>query len=617
MVSALVGVASGVPIPTVQTYDQLVANFPAANYVGYPAYTSDVGPVWSNGVTWSYPLTEGTGDISTYSISSAASDRYPLGLNGQELSVWYANGVYNATFTNGGSTISYMYNSTDPTVPSNWSTPFVVLGAGTGGQAGTCAHSYVYIEGGTIYIYYIELSSKNIRVAAAPLVFSPSSGPVFSAPTTVFTGVVGGGSANGNCCVVKVAGTYYMFQESLWGNVFPVEGSTSSFQIAMLTCATVNGTFVLGYGQVSSIRPSPNGSCSGADVKIVGSNAVMYYHGSTYSRAFPDDIFRATIPLANIATDTWTITQLPLIPEIFTVPPSGTGPGTLSLQFPAKGGNYNTTLSTGQVISMTYTFNSTTVTWSTAVTGTPTAVAQVNRLFLGNPALMKRAHFFEFDQIADPYVCTGPNGVSYLFYEGCNNRTPSYQLMVTPLLPTPVHNDGPYAHPVLGSRYGQPPYWNNDDAWTYRNYPLALASGQGNAVVNEAKTGGTWAIVATAGAPNGSIRTNTSAVSGDFIEYDVTAPPGTYTLNLNYQTGPANGIFSIYLYDGFNLAPSAKTVDSYAASGAYASSTITNIWILGYETFRWRLRMACTSKNASSTGFTIADCGFTLQRTGL
>ncbi len=607
------------------------ATLPAAT-VGCTATTTDLGPVVYTASGWS--LLQSPTSLLTASVSPSASDRTPL-WGGQESNVWYANNQYNCLYTDGAAHLSYRSCLGDPTIAANWSSATTCIGGGNGGESGTVGHSYVYIEGSTLYCYYIQLSSKNIMVATANITTPTTWGN----NATIFTGVPGGGSSNGNCCVVKANGVYYLYQESLWGNSFPTEGTTNSWQIACLQSTTPTGTFTLvpspiqtsgglgtitggsgytngtynnvpltggsgtgaqaqiivsggavttvtitaagsGYlvgdalsanassiggtgsgfsvpinwvnGQQSTLRPGPNGSCSGAWMGIVGSTVVAYYHGGTYGRLFPNDIYRATIPLANVGTDGWTI--------------SNGGPGSSTVPY--------------------------------------------------NPAIMKRAGAYEFDQIADPYVVTGPNGVSYLFYEGCNNRTSTFEISVTQLLPTPLQIDGTYQHSIYGWIFPQLPYWNTDDEWTYRNFPPGMVSGQANAAINAARTQGTWAIVATTGAPNGSIRTNTSAASGDFIDYDVTLAPGTYTLQLNYQQGPANGIFSIILYDGVATGVTAKTVDSYAAATAYASTTITNLWVLGYETFRWRLRMTCNSKNASSTGFTIADCGFTIQRTG-
>ena len=63
------------------------------------------------------------------------------------------------------------------------------------------------------------------------------------------------------------------------------------------------------------------------------------------------------------------------IAVVFTVPPTGSSGGTLTGVWGYASGSWPVTLSTTQVIIMGFTWNSTTVTWTTAITGSPTVNA--------------------------------------------------------------------------------------------------------------------------------------------------------------------------------------------------------------------------------------------------
>lgn len=476
-------------------------------------------------------------------ISPSPEDRYSLNLPGQEQSVFYANGQYYNLYTSTTAAINFTYCSGDPCISTNWATPVQVLGNGTGGESGNARHGFAYVEGNTIYMYYIATAGIAVATATIP---PAGTAPVFTKVGLVFTGVPSGGGSNGNCCVIKYQGTYYLFQECITGVTNPGEGNSNIWLISLLTCATPTGTFTNSIVPLQSIRPGPNASTSGGNVFQVGNTFVMYYHGGTYGRLFPNDIYRATIPASQIGTDNWTVT-----------PPAG------SATIPV------------------------------------------------NPAIMKRVHYYEFDQLADASVCIGPNGVNYLFYTACNNRNPGawFQLMVTPILPSMQQVDGSISRQIWGPYAPQGPYWNNDDSWTWQNDAP-------NLLTNAAKKSGTWGLVAAASQYGGVLAENTSATSGDFIEYDVTLGPGTYNLTILYATGPGNGIYSFYIYDAVQLSPTAVTLDSYAASGANNVSSAVTLHIYGYETWRWRFRIACTSKNASSSGFLLSYSHLSIQRTG-
>lgn len=530
--------------PIQQTYAQLVSTYPAASYPGVSAYTSDVGNVVSDGSTWSLPTREGVYSLLTAVPSGAYTDRYPIGIPGQESSVWYANGQYNLIYTNGAAHLAYAFCSADPTVAANWSSPVEVVGGGLGGQASTARHSYIYIEGGTLYCYYVN-STQDVLVATAPATFSGS--PTFSAVGTVLAhGSIGNGNGTGNCCVCKSGSTYYLFQEALSNTTNPNgEGSTNSFQIWSCTSTTATGTFTVG-SRMTSLLPGPNGSASGADVKIVGSTAVMFYHGNGWGRLAVTDLYRATMPTSSLGTDAWVITQ-------------GQGAGSTTIPY--------------------------------------------------NPWFAHRAHYYEFDQLGDAFVVTGPNGIFYLFYEGANNRIPAYNIMITPLIAPSVAVDGSYKHVANQQHFNAPWYWDPSIQWTYQG---------GAFTTGAAKKVGTWALDATiANAIAGGRLYNSTSAQNDSIEYDVNLPPGTYTLTLIYEKGADHAIHSISFYDGYINAGPTYTVDGYAASTTQNNVTTVTMKVYGFEVWRFRLLFKASTRNASNTtGWVLAIQSWHLQRTG-
>lgn len=490
------------------------------------------------------------------SVSPSTNDRFAL-FSGQEPSVWIANGKFNMLYTGGGTGASLAYRSclltADPTVAANWTAAVACLGNGSGGQTGTANHSYVILYQGTLYCAYNLQSSSDIYLATADV----NAPTVWTVQGVILAHASIGAGASGNTCLVPPGpgtdGNWLLFLEYSASNSFPTEGTTNSWQIGLWSCATVGGTYTAVNAQLTTVRPSPNGSASGPDVKLVvddnGLNPqyVMYYHGATWGRMGPTDIYRATIPAGQVMADAWTLTD-----------------GTIA--------------------------NS------------------------QDSAIMHRAHFWEFDQLGDPFVFTNPNnGASYLIYEGTNNRTGGswFELMITPLLPAAfLAANGKKIFGRMGPQ-GLP--WYDGNAGPNKIMNMPWADPTGNAVGSV----GTWAVDYTVtGGPTNCRRFNSTAAQNDKIQFGVQLAPGVYRLTVVWQTGPANGIVQVGLGNdinavGQNLSP---TFDTYSAAPGVATQ-ILPITILGYAPHQWALSFTAGSKNASSTGFTIADFGWSIQRT--
>jgi hypothetical protein len=608
-----------------------------------------LGPVYSDGINWSTDLVRGKFRFATCEPSSSQSDRYTMFAVGvgiqQELSVYEdANQNLIAFFTDGGAHIVYSYCAAglDPLTQGSWTTPIVVIGGGVGGEAATFAHSGLYQEGGNLYIFGQQASTHNINIHSASATFTLATGPVFSFAATAFTGVVGGGSSNGNSAPFKAPnGSYYIMQEALMNQTFPTEGATNTWNFSLLKSATLLGTYARQINFVTSLMVSPNASSSGAQVIVEGPNLVCFYHGGGYGRCLPTDIYRGIIPAANVDTDTWTITN--------------GGAGTATRHF--------------------------------------------------NPTLLARSTMLEFDQVADPWVVRRASGAAYLFYEGANNRAglANFQAMITPMIPCPYQADTALIHPIRGAVNAgpEPPYWQLY-AQPWQNSPIPMvaglltitaitkaasavftssstaavnpfsvgetvtfasvvgmveingltgtltavggATGAWTGTVNINSTGfttytsggtvsigfdtnpalsptptGTWSDVYNAASPGGSIRTNVSAASGD--EYYFAMPywgNGAFKMVLTFLGGPDKGIAQFQLGDGSaNWSASPRSVDMYnSVDNSLTTVTFTNFWIFGYEKFSWSMRVITNTKNAASTGFKINWVNMSMQRTG-
>jgi hypothetical protein len=119
------------------------------------------------------------------------------------------------------------------------------------------------------------------------------------------------GTGNGNPWVIKVGSTYYLFLEYFQFNTFPVEGSTLSWQTSLWSAASPSGPFSVVIPQLTTLRPTPNASVSHVRPYLEAATGqyVAYFHSQPWGRVLPSDLYRATIPIADIATDKWTLTN--------------------------------------------------------------------------------------------------------------------------------------------------------------------------------------------------------------------------------------------------------------------------------------------------------------------
>jgi hypothetical protein len=479
--------------------------------------------------------------IANCQMSPHAGDRYDL-FDGQEASIWVANNQYNMMYTLGGylQYRSCPYNS-DPTVPTNWSNPVSCIGNTFGGESGNCAHSFVYVEGSVLYCYYTQLSTQNVRVAIASI----STPTVWAGNVTVFTGPYGGVSSNGNACVVKSNGVYYMMLESIFADTLTGEGFTNAWQVGVLSCVTPTGTFTNVVKPLLTMKPGYHGSASCGQLFFENGQWVHVFHGTGWGRtAFPTDLFVATSP--SLTTDTWTL----------------------------RNGGY------------------------------PVGTRKTK---------------WEVDQVADPFIVTGPNNIQYLFYEGADNRFPFFRMAVTALPPTWLLADAGVNPKRAGLGYTQPPPAAFDYAagpWLITNEPWTSPQGHPGTAT------GTWAIDATlTGVPGGCRRYNSSNASTDTIQWEVQLSPGQWQFDLYYQKSPAGGIGRILMDSSNNSVSvnltvdgSPSTVDTYAASVINYNKASFTFNVYGFEPMRRRLVFWVNSKNASSSGFTLADHGWCFTR---
>lgn len=483
--------------------------------------------------------------IANCQMSPHAGDRFRL-FGGQEVSVWIANGRYNLLCTAPAGDLVYRYCaiSSDPTVASNWSSPVSCIGNGAGGEAGNCAHSFVYIEGATLYCYYTQKSTENVRVATANI-NAPTD---WGSNATCRTGPLGV-AENGNACVVKIGSTYYMLLESQFQEMLPSEGFTQSWQTGLLSCSTPTGTFTTVLAPYISGRPGGvHGSMSTGQLFFENGLWVHVYHGTGWGRtSFPTDIFIATSP--SLTADSWTVQN-------------------------------------------------------------------------GGFPVGTRKTANEYDQVADPCLVAGPNGLNYLFYTGANNRSGVFDVNVTALLPVLMQTDGINSKRAV-SGFEQP----SPQAFDYQRGPLTFSLQPWQFPQGYPSTAiGTWALDNTvSGVPGNCRRYNSSAANGDSIQWEVMWSPGTWQLEVYHQKGPSGGIARLQgsvSVDGLSInflsdgTGNASVIDTYAAATTnYVKSTFTfNVY--GFEPVRGRFAITLSGKNAASSGYVFADFGWAFTRIG-
>jgi len=453
-------------------------------------------------------------------ISPAARDRIALFTSGYEASVVLISGIFYMFYTHYPS-IRYRMCSGDPTVPGNWSTEGTAFGGGSFGT--NIGLSGVYEESDTLYCFYVDYDSRNVKLASAST----------SAPTSwTYIGVVfanPGGYTLGNIFVVKDSDTYRMFWEHQ--DTTTSHGATVQCWLTGLASSiSVDGPYVSTITTLETLRPGyGEGSASGPWVMKEGDTWVAYYHGCSWAPSNPTAIYRATC--TDLTGDSWTID--------------------------------------------------------------------------GEMAIAIRSHKAEVDQIGDAFLCLGPGGIWYVFWEGVNNRAHETTMMVTRLLPMPRIWNGTEWVAMATSGPG-----TSD----LSRLPQWITSGETG--LTPPALSGTWTKSYVTGL--GNCLTNASNTQGDYIEYDVMLQPGLWDLQVNYTRDSSRADILCEIDDGggYFTLPVIGTISGYAATNYQDTNSPIQFRIYGEETVNRRLRFTSATRNASSSGWYIQMHTFQLRRIG-
>lgn len=219
----------------------------------------------------------------------------------QEPTVWYntATNQYNMLYA-GNFTTARIGFASAPHPKGPW-TKFSgnpVIGGGAASFANNAYHGTIYIEGGTLYFYFVDATANTtINVAtstmANPTVWTTSGlgNPVVS---TFFNT-----SSFGSPRVFKLApSSYVMFLEAAY--------DSAAFQMTMLTATNPLGPWTVLNYPMYTLWPNPQvnqgatnggiyGTVSGAQVFQEGNTFIMYYHGGADNPygAYPTFVYRA------------------------------------------------------------------------------------------------------------------------------------------------------------------------------------------------------------------------------------------------------------------------------------------------------------------------------------
>lgn len=252
--------------------------------------------VESGGVSVSF-----TSRLSSVVAGATPGSRARL-FTGQEPSIYRQGGKFRMLYNLPGAGIMYRDcpDGDDPTVPGNWSAP------ASAGLAGL-SHQSVYLEGDTIYLYGVDVTNENIRVATANVsdwtVWTLQTAPVMTAPIGTQPS-----SHSGNTYLVKRGeGDYVMFVEANWQGTY--EGATiGMWQTWVATGASPTGTFTkVRPGILESVRPLGVGMCGGPSVYREDDQWVMVFHGTSSPGAvIPTEMYRA-VNRGELTADTWEV----------------------------------------------------------------------------------------------------------------------------------------------------------------------------------------------------------------------------------------------------------------------------------------------------------------------
>lgn len=238
---------------------------------------------------------------SQMQVSPAPADRHVIIDNGvgegnwiQEPQLWVHAGRLHMLYSaSGGIRHAVCAVDADPLDAASWIKSGVVIGSGTGGETGGAAHAGIYIEGDTLYCYYMPSGTQHLDVATADL----DNPTAFTRVGNVLTPPVGTQVPLANPFLLKLGeGSYaFYFEASMIGPSFtwqtgravgtsplgpftdpiiplpglspnPGKATTSNLHVIAENDGYV-GFFHSGWGefQVSTVRPTVGYLASSAD----------------------------------------------------------------------------------------------------------------------------------------------------------------------------------------------------------------------------------------------------------------------------------------------------------------------------------------------------------------
>lgn len=231
----------------------------------------------------------------------------------------------------------------------------------------------------------------------------------------------------------------------------------------------------------------------------------------------------------------------------------------------------------------------------------------------GRP-FIRRAHECEVDQAVDPVVCDGPSGELYEFHSGNQNRnlatTGTFWVMSSRLYPALSQTLSGTQRVATPPTDGQQPA-NSVPAMVYQD--TAFLSPTGTACK------GQWGVLPDSGALGGGVRQNVLGKMDDWVGFQRRVSGGTYSLRILTETGPDMGQMTVDIIPGVvNDSPNKSVMFDLYSATRQLNNSLTVSFTLGpeYDGPLW-IRFKSTGKNASSSGYRIADQGWQLLRTDL
>jgi hypothetical protein len=231
----------------------------------------------------------------------------------------------------------------------------------------------------------------------------------------------------------------------------------------------------------------------------------------------------------------------------------------------------------------------------------------------GRP-FIRRAHECEVDQAVDPVVCDGPGGELYEFHSGNQNRntatTGTFWVMASRLYPGLTQKLSGTWRRAVAPTDGQQPA-SAVPAMVYQD--TAFLSPTGTACK------GQWGVLPDSAALGGGVRQNVLGKMDDWIGFQRRVSGGSYSLRILAETGPDMGQMTVDIIPGVVNDSAIKSVmfDLYSTT-RQLNNSLSVSFTLGpeFDGPLW-IRFKSTGKNASSSGYRIADQGWQLLRTDL